>query len=103
VLKNTFKPGDKVPKAGSYWVHHYQHRQTHLVQVLLSVFPECVRCQGKARFEPVPVEDASKPTGWLRLDPDFAANSSDIPLLHDAATSMNGATRPKLTLVKKIK
>jgi hypothetical protein len=103
MLKNTFKPGDKVPKLGTYWVHHYQHRQTHLAEVALSRFPECMRCDGKTRFEPVAVEDKIKPTGWLRLDPDFTATVKDIPPLPDtkSPTPTPAGNRPKLTLVKK--
>jgi hypothetical protein len=107
MLKNTFKPGDKVPKIGSYWVHHYQHRQSHLAQVAVAKFPECVRCNGKARFEPVPVEDKTKPGDWLRFDRDFTATSKDIPLIESAKVppppSKPGDTRPKLTLIKKNK
>jgi hypothetical protein len=106
MLKNTFKPGDKVPKIGSYWVHHYQHRKTHLVQVALARFPECLRCNGRTRFESLVVEDDTKPSTWLRFDPDFTGTAKDIPLIEGAtdpipsAKSGDVTPRPKLTLIK---
>lgn len=81
MYRDAFKPGDTVAP-GLYWVHHYQHRLTHLVRICLSRFPRCERCGDKVRFSPAAAADGDK-ANWLRLDPDFQSTSKDIPLQAD--------------------
>ena len=51
---NTFQPGWRVPASGVYRVHHFQHRQSHLVSIHRGeTFPECVTCKHLVRFEEV--------------------------------------------------
>ena len=57
MLRDAYKPGDRVPKPESYWVNHYQHRTTHLSHVSSPRFPICVECGDKVRFEPAAVEN----------------------------------------------
>jgi hypothetical protein len=76
--RDAFKPGDSVAP-GLYWVHHYQHRLTHLCRVALQRFPTCAKCGDKVRFTAAETgveADAS----WLRLDADFRDTARSIPL-----------------------
>jgi hypothetical protein len=70
MLRTAHKPGDRVPQIGTYWVHHYQHRLSHLAKTRLFVFPECRRCGDKVRFELAP-PDTDPKAMWLREDQDF--------------------------------
>jgi hypothetical protein len=55
MFKHGFKPGSAVPQSGAYWVHHYQHRISHLVHFSAGErFPECVKCGQRVRFELAP-------------------------------------------------
>lgn len=71
------EPGMPVPISGLYWVHHYQHRLPHLVQTVLSRFPECRVCGPRVRFEVVPFA-AESDAVWLREDRDFAEKCKEI-------------------------
>jgi len=76
--RQRIEPGMPVPISGLYWVHHYQHRLPHLVQTILSRFPECRVCGAHVRFEVVPFAAESN-AGWLREDRDFAESCAGIP------------------------
>jgi hypothetical protein len=52
MFRNASKPGTEVARDGAYWVHHYQHRVSHLVSLRKGeVFPQCAKCQDRVRFE----------------------------------------------------
>ena len=52
MLRNAFKPGDRAPRTGAYWVSHYQHRVAHLAALKSGeAFPECRKCGSRVRFE----------------------------------------------------
>ena len=78
MLRDTFKPGERVPDAGLYWVHHYQHRLAHLARVRYAAFPECAQCGDRVRFERAPL-DTDRKAMWLREDVDFRHAIRDIP------------------------
>ena len=79
MYRDAFKPGDKVTP-GVYWVHHYQHRLSHMNIVALESFPECRVCGSKVRYTSAEtLADASRPSR-LRLDSDFLETSKDIPI-----------------------
>lgn len=50
--KQTYKPGEVVPKAGIYKVSHAQHRLPHKASFKASErFPACHKCDKLVRFE----------------------------------------------------
>ena len=50
---NPFPPNSEVPEDGVFWVHHYQHREAHLVQVWRGEqFPPCKQCGARVCYEP---------------------------------------------------
>ena len=70
MLKHAFKSGTSVPQTGSYWVHHYQHRMSHLCYFNLGDrFPECAKCGRRVRFELAP--DHQQQTEHFTCDGDF--------------------------------
>ena len=71
VHKGNFKPGQKVSN-GVYWVHHYAHRETHLVSVVGGTFPKCNRCGDRVRFESA----LGRKADLVWEDPDFRNNAS---------------------------
>lgn len=66
----VYRPGDRVPAPGTYWVWHNEHRACHPAKVRFVAFPPCAQCGDQVRFEPAD-ESKSMPTEWLRRDPDF--------------------------------
>jgi hypothetical protein len=75
MFKHAFKPGTIVPKAANYWVHHYQHRMTHLAFIENGrPFPECTKCGARVRFELSPDLQPSEP---IASDPDFTDGDND--------------------------
>jgi hypothetical protein len=70
MFRNAFKPGNEVAKDGAYWVHHYQHRVSHLVSLHRGdVFPRCAKCEERVRFE-AHLNGAAAP--HISNDPDFS-------------------------------
>jgi hypothetical protein len=71
-----------VREPGAYWVHHFQHRLVHLVQIEDSVLPRCKTCGGRVRFEKTVVQPRSsvEPIG---RDADFD-HSAGAPLVEAA-------------------
>jgi imidazoleglycerol phosphate synthase glutamine amidotransferase subunit HisH len=56
-----------------YWVHHYQHRVSHLSYLKSGEsFPTCVKCGERVRFEFAPEHSAAT---HISLDADFGGNS----------------------------
>jgi hypothetical protein len=52
MFHNAFLPNSEVPEDGVFWVHHYQHRETHLVQITRGEqFPPCQKCGERVRYE----------------------------------------------------
>ena len=78
MYRDALKPGDSV-EVGLYWVHHYQHRLSHLASVAVARFPECRVCGNKVRFTPAQTGDDARAV-WLRHDPDFRESAAEIPL-----------------------
>ncbi len=78
MLRDTFKPGDRVPDSGLYWVHHYQHRLAHLARIRYQSFPECAQCGERVRFERAPMDTDPKAM-WLREDVDFRHALRHLP------------------------
>ena len=75
VLRDAFKPGFPVPKEAMYWVHHYQHRVSHLSYLRAGEnFPTCARCGDRVRFELAPEHSAA---AHISQDTDFGGNSSE--------------------------
>ena len=69
MFKHAFKPGTAVPKNATYWVHHYQHRMSHIAFLRAGeVFPQCMKCGQRVRFELSP---DSQQAGPISEDPDF--------------------------------
>ena len=50
MLRNANQPGQRASK-GVYWVHHYQHRRSHVCEVPGGSFPICNTCRERVRFE----------------------------------------------------
>jgi hypothetical protein len=65
------RPGQRVLR-GCYWVHHYAHRESHMVRVENGTFPKCNRCGERVRFESALKDDGELIWG----DPDFRAKSA---------------------------
>jgi hypothetical protein len=52
MFHNAFSPNSEVPEDGVFWVHHYQHREAHLVQISRGEqFPACQKCGERVRYE----------------------------------------------------
>ena len=52
MFHNPFSPNSEVPEDGVFWVHHYQHREAHLVQISRGErFPPCKKCGERVRYE----------------------------------------------------
>jgi hypothetical protein len=50
--KTTYKPGEKIPKAGIYRAVHENHREPHeVIFKKEKVFPACKQCASGVRFE----------------------------------------------------
>ena len=50
--KNTYKPGEKIPKAGIYKAVHVDHRKPHEVSLKKGGdFPPCKHCGAGVSFE----------------------------------------------------
>lgn len=77
-IRKGFKPGAEVQTTGLYWVHHYQHRTSHLVRVGTLYFPACASCGENVRFEQAPYSTHAR-QGWLRDDENFSDTAKDIP------------------------
>ena len=75
MFRRAFRPGDKVPEHGIYWVHHFQHRLSHASRVAIDIFPECVKCVGRVRFEKALVPPDGE-LNVLRHDPDFRSEGT---------------------------
>ncbi len=77
MFRNAFKPGTEVAKDGAYWVHHYQHRVSHLVTLRQGeVFPRCLKCDERVRFE-AHHDTAAVP--HISQDPDFGPVRDEAP------------------------
>lgn len=85
MLRNTFRPGDPVPEAHYFWVHHYQHRMPHLCEILFQYFPGCSTCGERIRFEAAHTDVAE--ATLLREDHDFKHAVGQIPFKADAAAA----------------
>lgn len=69
MFKHAFKPGTPVPSDAMYWVHHYQHRISHLSYLKSGEhFPACLKCSERVRFELALEPNAAD---HISLDPDF--------------------------------
>ena len=69
MFHNPFSPNSEVPEAGVFWVHHYQHREAHLVQLgRAEQFPRCRRCGERVRYERAMTDQAAD---HVSLDIDF--------------------------------
>jgi hypothetical protein len=52
MFQNPFSPNSEVLEAGVFWVHHYQHRESHLVRFTRGEqFPPCRKCGERVRYE----------------------------------------------------
>jgi len=52
MFHKPFSPNSEVPEDGIFWVHHYQHREAHLVQISRGEqFPPCQKCGERVRYE----------------------------------------------------
>jgi hypothetical protein len=52
MFHNPFSPNSEVPEDGAFWVHHYQHREAHVVQISRGEqFPPCQKCGERVRYE----------------------------------------------------
>jgi hypothetical protein len=72
MFKHAFKPGTAIPKNAAFWVHHYQHRMSHIAALSAGgVFPECARCGSRVRFELCIDQQEAEPIG---NDPDFSSD-----------------------------
>lgn len=61
MFRSAYKPGDRVPDTGVYWVYHYAHRISHTAQLQAGdSFPFCHQCGERVRFEPVSEGSDSK-------------------------------------------
>jgi hypothetical protein len=50
--KMTYKPGEKIPKAGIYRAVHDTHREPHeVIFKKEKLFPPCKQCDSRVRFE----------------------------------------------------
>ncbi len=50
--KTTYKPGEKIPKAGIYKAVHVEHRQPHEVSLKKDEkFPACRQCGARVSFD----------------------------------------------------
>jgi hypothetical protein len=69
MFKQAFKPGSSAAQSGAYWVHHYQHRISHLSHCNTGeIFPKCSKCGSRVRFEFAPEQQQAE---HISLDPDF--------------------------------
>lgn len=69
MFRHAFKPGSSVAQTGTYWVHHYQHRISHLSYFNGGeVFPQCTKCGMRVRFELAPEQQQAE---HISLDADF--------------------------------
>jgi hypothetical protein len=69
MFRHAFKPGSSVAQTGTYWVHHYQHRISHLSYFNAGErFPECLKCGMRVRFELAPEQQQAE---HISLDADF--------------------------------
>ena len=69
MFKRAYQPGAPVPQDATFWVHHYQHRMSHLVSLSAGrVFPQCMKCGHRVRFEMSPDSHQAEP---ITSDPDF--------------------------------
>lgn len=69
MFRHAFKPGSSVTQGGNYWVHHYQHRISHLSYFKSGeLFPECSKCGVRVRFELAPEQQQAE---HISLDSDF--------------------------------
>lgn len=83
MFRNAIKPGTEVPTSGAYWVHHYQHRVSHLVALRQGeLFPRCHKCEDRVRFE-LSIDGSGAP--HFSADPDFRSTSRDSSTLQGAS------------------
>lgn len=58
-----------------YWVHHYQHRISHLSYLKTGEnFPTCLKCGERVRFE-LAVEQTA--ADHISVDPDFKTDDAE--------------------------
>ena len=58
-----------------YWVHHYQHRMSHLSYLKSGEnFPACTKCGERVRFEPAPEPTTAD---HISPDPDFRTDEAE--------------------------
>jgi hypothetical protein len=59
-----------------YWVHHYQHRISHLSYMKAGdTFPLCVKCGDRVRFENAPEHQEAE---HISRDVDFKGEAADL-------------------------
>lgn len=74
MFRHAFKPGSSVAQSGTYWVHHYQHRISHLSCFNAGErFPECSKCGLRVRFELAPEQQQAE---HISLDSDFSGEEA---------------------------
>lgn len=74
MFRDAFKPGSPVPKDAMYWVHHYQHRVSHLSYLRAGEnFPVCTKCGERVRFEVAPEHSTA---AHISLDSDFGGSAA---------------------------
>jgi hypothetical protein len=74
MFKHAFQPGSTVPKDATYWVHHYQHRISHAAFLRGGqVFPECIKCGHRVRFELSPDQQQAE---LISTDVDFPSDQA---------------------------
>jgi hypothetical protein len=59
MFRTAYKPGDRVPEQGIFWVHHFQHRLAHPVEIAGEAFPSCRTCGERVRFEKATIRPRS--------------------------------------------
>ena len=67
-LSLVYNPGDMVPKRGIYWTHHFHHRLPHPLTIAKAIFPKCLTCKARVRFEQSQIKAA---VANIATDPDF--------------------------------
>jgi hypothetical protein len=61
--KMVYKPGEKVPVAGIYKVHHQAHRGPHEASFRSAEkFPACAKCGDEVRYELIAAAERNEPT-----------------------------------------
>jgi hypothetical protein len=66
MLRKHKSPGSPAAPA-IYWVHHYQHRMTHLCRINGGSFPPCNSCGDAVRYE-LAVGRTTAPVIWDDVD-----------------------------------